>query len=183
MSPLEHQCSRLEARHLLISQPLGLQMCLHAISFNSTLLSTIHLPTLSAGRGLMSKISMPCIFPRISRRSRPVACSRSVGMLPGAAPGGRRSSCDLISDSGNHDQPISSRFKPQQAAQAPCSVPGSCSPSNAINFPSGSPGFGSHFVTSFTAILLALSFATEIRSRAAFGSHGRYRVSLTYIEE
>ena len=39
----------------------------------------------------MSKTSMPCIFPRISKRSRPVACSRSVGMVPGEAPGGRRS--------------------------------------------------------------------------------------------
>lgn len=42
-----------------------------------------NVPFLLASRGLMSKISTPCIFPRISRRSRPVACSRSVGMVPG----------------------------------------------------------------------------------------------------
>jgi len=48
------------------------------------LLSTkVYVPFLLASRGLMSKISTPCIFPRISRRSRPVACSRSVGMVPG----------------------------------------------------------------------------------------------------
>ena len=45
----------------------------------------------------MSKISTPCIFPRISRRSRPVACSRSVGMVPGLAPSGRRSASEVIS--------------------------------------------------------------------------------------
>lgn len=45
----------------------------------------------------MSKISTPSIFPRISNRSRPVACSRSVGTVPGLAPGGRRSSSVLIS--------------------------------------------------------------------------------------
>ena len=43
----------------------------------------LYVPFLLASRGLMSKISTPCIFPRISRRSRPVACSRSVGMVPG----------------------------------------------------------------------------------------------------
>ncbi len=47
----------------------------------------------------MSKMSMPCIFPRISSRSNPVACSRSVGTVPGSAPGGSRSSIDLISSS------------------------------------------------------------------------------------
>lgn len=54
-------------------------------------------PFLSDGNGFMSKMSMPCILPRISRRSRPVAWSRSVGMVPGGAPGGRRSSSVLIS--------------------------------------------------------------------------------------
>ncbi len=57
----------------------------------------IHVPTLSDGSGDISKISIPCIFPRISRRSRPVTCSRSVGTVPGSAPGGRRSFSDLIS--------------------------------------------------------------------------------------
>lgn len=50
-----------------------------------------------ASKGLMSKTSMPCILPRSSKRSRPVAWSRSVGTVPGSAPGGRRSSCVLIS--------------------------------------------------------------------------------------
>lgn len=53
------------------------------------------LPLREASNGFMSKTSTPCIFPRISRRSRPVACSRSVGMVPGLAPGGRRS-CSLL---------------------------------------------------------------------------------------
>lgn len=56
------------------------------------------LPRREASRGFMSKMSMPCIFPRISRRSRPVACSRSVGTVPGAAPGGRRSASVWISE-------------------------------------------------------------------------------------
>jgi len=54
-------------------------------------------PLREASKGFMSKISMPCIFPKISNRSNPVACSRSVGMVPGAAPGGRRSASLLIS--------------------------------------------------------------------------------------
>ena len=54
-------------------------------------------PRRLASRGLMSKMSMPCIFPRISRRSRPVDCSASVGTVPGLAPSGMRSSMDLIS--------------------------------------------------------------------------------------
>ena len=56
-----------------------------------------YLPIRLASRGFISKISIPCIFPRISKRSRPVACSRSVGTVPGAAPGGRRSDSLLIS--------------------------------------------------------------------------------------
>jgi hypothetical protein len=56
-----------------------------------------YLPTRLASRGFMSNISVPCIFPRISKRSRPVACSRSVGTVPGAAPGGRRSDSLWIS--------------------------------------------------------------------------------------
>jgi hypothetical protein len=56
-----------------------------------------HIPRRLASSGLMSKISTPCIFPRISRRSRPVACSRSVGTVPGCAPGAKRSASDLIS--------------------------------------------------------------------------------------
>ena len=59
--------------------------------------SELYVPFLLASRGLMSKISTPCIFPRISRRSRPVACSRSVGMVPGLAPSGRRSASQVIS--------------------------------------------------------------------------------------
>jgi hypothetical protein len=55
------------------------------------------IPLREASRGRMSKMSMPCIFPMCSRRSRPVDWSRSVGMVPGLAPGGRRSSSTLIS--------------------------------------------------------------------------------------
>jgi hypothetical protein len=54
-------------------------------------------PLREASRGFMSKMSMPCIFPNISNRSKPVACSRSVGMDPTAAPGASRSSSVLIS--------------------------------------------------------------------------------------
>jgi hypothetical protein len=42
-----------------------------------------YVPRRLASSGLMSKISIPCIFPRTSRRSRPVACSASVGTVPG----------------------------------------------------------------------------------------------------
>ena len=42
-------------------------------------------------------MSTPCIFPKISRRSKPVACSRSVGTVPGSAPGGSKSCSVLIS--------------------------------------------------------------------------------------
>lgn len=45
----------------------------------------------------MSKMSTPCIFPRISKRSRPVAWSRSLGTSPGRPPGGMRSCAPVIS--------------------------------------------------------------------------------------
>lgn len=51
-----------------------------------------------ASSGFMSKTSTPCILPRISRRSRPVDWSRSVGTVPGSAPGGRRSCSVFISE-------------------------------------------------------------------------------------
>lgn len=54
----------------------------------------------------MLKTSTPSILPRISRRSRPVACSRSVGTVPGLAPGPMRSSAVLTSV---HTKPIVSR--------------------------------------------------------------------------
>ena len=56
----------------------------------------VYVPFLLASSGLRSKMSTPCIFPRISRRSRPVACSMSVGMVPGAAPPEGRRSCSLV---------------------------------------------------------------------------------------
>jgi hypothetical protein len=59
--------------------------------------NSVYVPFLLASSGLISKISTPCIFPRISRRSRPVACSRSVGMVPGLAPSGIRSVSEVIS--------------------------------------------------------------------------------------
>lgn len=46
----------------------------------------VSLPVRLESRGLMSKMSTPSIFPKISRRSRPVACSKSVAMVPDAAP-------------------------------------------------------------------------------------------------
>ena len=55
------------------------------------------LPFLLASRGLISNTSTPSIFPRISRRSRPVDCSRSVGTVPSGAPGPSRSSSVFIS--------------------------------------------------------------------------------------
>lgn len=56
-----------------------------------------NVPFREASRGRISKMSTPSIFPRISRRSRPVDCSRSVGTEPGAAPGPTRSSSVLMS--------------------------------------------------------------------------------------
>lgn len=56
-----------------------------------------NIPFLEASRGLMSKMSMPCILPISSRRSIPVAWSTSVGTVPGLAPGGMRSSSVLSS--------------------------------------------------------------------------------------
>lgn len=69
-----------------------------------------HAPFREASMGLMSKMSMPCIFPMSSRRSRPVACSTSVGMVPGFAPGGMRSSSFLISVDGEEYQHKSSTW-------------------------------------------------------------------------
>jgi len=45
----------------------------------------------------MSNMSMSSILPRSSKRSIPVACSKSVGTVPGAAPGPKRSSSVLTS--------------------------------------------------------------------------------------
>jgi hypothetical protein len=68
--------------------------------FRSHPISHVYVPFLLASSGLMSKTSTPCIFPRISRRSRPVDCSRSVGMVPGAAPVGDRRSFSLVISAG-----------------------------------------------------------------------------------
>lgn len=62
-----------------------------------TKMGSFMVPFREASRGDMSKMSTPSIFPRISRRSIPVDCSRSVGMVPGWAPGPTRSSTVLIS--------------------------------------------------------------------------------------
>lgn len=95
---LEIQYSHIEVLHQHHEQQLGLRKYLkRGISSLLTSRIAIDIPTRSDGSGLISKISTPCIFPRISRRSRPVACSKSVGIVPGAAPGGRRSSSVLIS--------------------------------------------------------------------------------------
>jgi hypothetical protein len=61
----------------------------------------VDVPFRSLGNGLISKISIPCILPKISNRSRPVACSRSVGTVPGLAPGPNRSSGPLTSIHGH----------------------------------------------------------------------------------
>ena len=76
----------------------------------------------------MSKISMPCIFPRISRRSRPVDCSRSVGTVPGFAPGALRSSSVLISahpPSLAIDPPFSRKLRMSQLGSSGYSSAGS----------------------------------------------------------
>jgi hypothetical protein len=57
----------------------------------SSVLTVPSLPLREASRGFISKISTPCIFPKISNRSNPVACSRSLGTVPTGAPGGMRS--------------------------------------------------------------------------------------------
>jgi hypothetical protein len=54
-------------------------------------------PLREASNGFISKTSMPCIFPKISNRSNPVACSKSVGTVATAAPGPMRSVSSLIS--------------------------------------------------------------------------------------
>lgn len=63
----------------------------------AVVIETSAVPFRLASNGFMSKTSTPCILPRISNRSSPVDWSRSVGTVPGSAPGGRRSSSDLIS--------------------------------------------------------------------------------------
>lgn len=77
-----------------IASDLSLYSCANMIRISSR---SHNIPRRLASNGLMSKISTPCIFPRISRRSRPVDCSRSVGTVPGCAPGAKRSASDLIS--------------------------------------------------------------------------------------
>ena len=62
-----------------------------------TVVEEASVPLRLASNGLMSKTSTPCILPRISKRSRPVDWSRSVGTSPGLVPGGRRSSIVLTS--------------------------------------------------------------------------------------
>lgn len=64
------------------------------------MMGSFRVPFREASRGRMSKISTPSIFPRISRRSIPVDCSRSVGTVPGLAPGPTRSSIVLTSSDG-----------------------------------------------------------------------------------
>lgn len=102
VSPLDLdsiRCLYRTTSHLTICESAGTPVQPHCNSSPADLTTTGSsiVPTRSDGRGLMSKISMPCIFPRISKRSRPVACSRSVGMVPGSAPGGSKSSSLLIS--------------------------------------------------------------------------------------
>lgn len=98
------------------------------------------LPLREASSGFMSKISMPCIFPSISNRSRPVAWSRSVGTVPGAAPGGRRSASVWISGiAGPLSAIASSSHIPQLTG--PVLACGGL-PSKGFTRASGSPGLG-----------------------------------------
>ena len=81
--------------HLHRAVPAG--VISSAIVKEFTAVERASVPFRLESNGLMSKTSMPCIFPRISRRSRPVDWLRSVGTVPGSAPGGRRSSIVLTS--------------------------------------------------------------------------------------
>lgn len=51
----------------------------HISLITSHNLGTMNIPLREASRGFMSNMSMPRIFPSNSKRSRPVACSRSLG--------------------------------------------------------------------------------------------------------
>ena len=94
------QCSRRTAPGRRRGQGSGCRGCLResdqsAVSIDSRVVGII--PLREASRGRISKTSTPSVLPRISRRSRPVACSRSVGTVPGWAPGPIRSSSVLTS--------------------------------------------------------------------------------------
>ena len=71
-------------------------------------------PFREESRGRMSKMSTLSILPRISRRSRPVDCSISVGTVPGFAPGPTRSVLDFISVSQKTVRPSAS-VRPREA--------------------------------------------------------------------
>lgn len=114
----------------------------------------VNLPFLLASSGLMSKISTPCIFPRISRRSRPVDCSRSVGMVPGLPPSGMRSCSPVISRVGillaiglwrlvlNRSSTVQCGIRcGRDRGEWECSVP-----SKGFTCLLGSPGLGSPWV-------------------------------------
>ena len=92
------------------------------------------IPKREASNGFMSKISTPCIFPKISNRSRPVACSRSVGIVPGAAPGPMRSASLLIS--------ANARQYPYNTQKASWSLNFSFLPWNFLILPSLDPLVG-----------------------------------------
>lgn len=64
-----------------------------------------HIPSREASRGFWSKISIPCILPKSSNRSKPVDCSRSVGTVPGFAPGARRSD-GVLASKGIENSPV-----------------------------------------------------------------------------
>lgn len=69
-----------------------------------TMMGSFIVPRRLASRGRMSKTSTPSIFPRISNRSKPVACSRSDGTVPVLAPGPMRSSAVFTSLGRNRGQ-------------------------------------------------------------------------------
>lgn len=98
----------------------------------------------------MSKISIPCIFPKISRRSRPVDCSRSVGIVPGAAPGPRRSFSFLTSVYTRQHwrrgfiAPMQNLVSEHQMEE------NFFLPSNAMSLPSGSLDFKSYLLAAPT---------------------------------
>lgn len=90
---LECACS-IYVSHLFPSSAAITTTLLYSVPLNKR---GMFVPRRDASNGAMSKMSTPCIFPKISKRSKPVACSRSVGMVPDGAPGGRRSASLLIS--------------------------------------------------------------------------------------
>lgn len=121
----------------------------------------LELPFRLASNGRISKISTPCIFPKISNRSRPVDCSRSVGMVPGWAPGGRRSCSSLISVFPPSHQPI---------FPLPTPLSPSLSLSSSLHhFPHLQTSSADHWAAQHEGHVRFLQFLSATCARARFG--------------